>query len=445
MPYGDSCLNIPESDDGRPDILNEARYNMEFMLKMQVPNDHQYEGMVHEDIYQEPTLNILGLDRAPYRELNPPTTKATLNLAATAAQTARIWKDYDEHFAEKCLEAAKKAYNAAKKYSKIFSENNKDTDLSDEFYWAACELYASTGEEDYLNDVRENKNYLNIPTVLKEYDGSEISGCYDTTNVQALGTLSLLSSETALIDSDMVILRDNITKAADEFIKNQKFEGYGTTIKQGVFADGERGYQLNSNVYVANSIILLCYADMINSVKNSKYLDSATEAMNYLLGNNANSKSYVSGYVEESVQDPYDKFFANAKAESFPKAPNGILVSGPNSQTEDEYTKSIGLKRNSVFPAKRYVDNYEASATNASNLEGNAALSWAATYLDFAHRGIWYPTPDLNDDGKVDIADYTLLKSYINGKDVKINLNNADLNRDGKVNFLDLLALRNIL
>ena len=53
--------------------------------------------------------------------------------------------------------------------------------------------------------------------------------------------------------------------------------------------------------------------------------------------------------------------------------------------------------------------------------------------------------PDLNDDGVVDILDYTLLRKYINGQNVAINTLLADVNGDGAVNFFDLVALKNII
>src|SRR5258706_10063588 len=48
------------------------------------------------------------------RYVYEPTTAATLNLAATAAQCARIWKDLDPKFSAQCLAAAQTAWVAAK-------------------------------------------------------------------------------------------------------------------------------------------------------------------------------------------------------------------------------------------------------------------------------------------------------------------------------------------
>lgn len=54
---------------------------------------------------------------------------------------------------------------------------------------------------------------------------------------------------------------------------------------------------------------------------------------------------------------------------------------------------------------------------------------------------------DVDGDGTINIADYTLLKKYINSGStgIEINISNSDINQDGKVNFLDLLALKSLV
>ena len=48
---------------------------------------------------------------------------------------------------------------------------------------------------------------------------------------------------------------------------------------------------------------------------------------------------------------------------------------------------------------------------------------------------------DVNDDGKVSLADLVLLLRYINGWEVTINTTNADMNTDNKVALADLVLL----
>ena len=102
---GDTTLAMPESGNGVPDVLDEARWELEFLLSMQVPAGKPLAGMAHHKIHDE---NWTGLPLLPsadpqQRELHPPSTAATLNLAATAAQAARLFAPYDAAFAARCL------------------------------------------------------------------------------------------------------------------------------------------------------------------------------------------------------------------------------------------------------------------------------------------------------------------------------------------------------
>ena len=64
--FGDGKLNIPEKKNKVPDILDEARVEMEFMLKMQVPDGKPKAGMVHHKIHDK-AWTALGMCPAPGR------------------------------------------------------------------------------------------------------------------------------------------------------------------------------------------------------------------------------------------------------------------------------------------------------------------------------------------------------------------------------------------
>src|SRR6185503_9582574 len=114
--FADGKMAIPENKNGVPDILDEARWELEFELKMQVPDGNKLAGMAHHKIHD---VKWTQLSTGPHedpmpRALQPPSTAATLNLAANGAQAARIWKKIDPAFADKCLAAAERAWEAAK-------------------------------------------------------------------------------------------------------------------------------------------------------------------------------------------------------------------------------------------------------------------------------------------------------------------------------------------
>src|SRR5204862_6343096 len=96
------------------------------------------------------------------RELHRPPPAATLNLAAAAAQGARLFAPYDRGFSSRLLAAARLAYRAAKRVPDLLApdaDGNSgggaygDSDVRDEFYWAAAELFLTTGEAELRAEV----------------------------------------------------------------------------------------------------------------------------------------------------------------------------------------------------------------------------------------------------------------------------------------------------
>ncbi len=81
---GDSTLRVPERGNGVPDVLDEARWELDFLMRMQVPDGRPYAGMAFHKVHDAAWT---GLPTRPEqdaqpRELHPPSTAATLNLAA---------------------------------------------------------------------------------------------------------------------------------------------------------------------------------------------------------------------------------------------------------------------------------------------------------------------------------------------------------------------------
>ena len=170
--FADGKMAIPEKKNGVPDILDEARWELEFELKMQVPAGQPLAGMAHHKIH-DLKWTELGTppqdDKIP-RFLWPPSTAATLNLAANAAQGARIWNKLDKKFAARCLEAAERAWTAAEAHPALFAGTEAigggpydDKNVSDEFYWAAAELYTTTKKDVYKAFLTKSPHFKAVP------------------------------------------------------------------------------------------------------------------------------------------------------------------------------------------------------------------------------------------------------------------------------------------
>src|SRR5260370_15915310 len=155
--FGDGKLAIPERGNGVPDLLDEARWEVEFLLRMQVPDGAPRAGMAHHKIHDK---EWTGLATAPHEDkmerfLYPPSTAATLNLAAAAAQAARVFQSIDRAFSSRCLVAAEKAWSAAQANPQVYAPASPavgggpydDTNAGDEFYLAASHLFVTTGKK----------------------------------------------------------------------------------------------------------------------------------------------------------------------------------------------------------------------------------------------------------------------------------------------------------
>lgn len=378
--FADGTLSIPEQQNGTPDILDEARWQIEFLLKMQVPEGQPRAGMVHHKIHDEAWT---GLPLAPHedpmtRYLRPPSTAATLNLAATAAQCARIWHKIDRAFAQTCLRAAERAWSAAQANPAIYapaSDGNgggayNDNNVTDEFYWAASELYITTENNSYRKFVTESPYYQSLPTTFGQHQ--EPSMTWGTT--QALGTISLAVVPNKLPARQINKARSNIIAAADSYAAIVQQQGYRLPFQAG--ADGK--YPWGSNSFVLNNMIVLALA--YDFTREPAYLSAVSEGMNYLLGRNPMDQSYISGYGTRPLQNPHHRFWAHQLSSRYPTAYPGAVSGGPNSSLQDPYAQSIGLP--GCAPQKCFVDHIESWSTNEITINWNAPLAWVSAFLD---------------------------------------------------------------
>ncbi len=377
--FPDGSQMIPEQSNGISDLLDEARWEMEFLLSMQVPEGQPKAGMVHHKIHDEAWA---GLPMVPPTEVendnaheNPgqgrylfaPSTAATLNLAATAAQCARIWTEIDKPFAERCLAAAEIAWQAAQQNPNIYAGNTPgsgggnydDENVSDEFYWAAAELFITTGKEEYKDYLLSSSNFA-------------AADAFDWGHVAPLGTISLLTNENALSEENKTELKQSVLAFAENLIKVQERDGYKVLI--------DEDYPWGSNGLILNDMLLMSTA--YNITGEARYLDSVRLSMDYILGRNALNKCFVAGYGTYPMLHPHHRFWANDPSRGFPPPPPGALSGGPNFKPSDPPSDAADLM--SQPPSKRYVDDLQSYTTNEVAINWNAPLVWVATFLDQA-------------------------------------------------------------
>jgi len=413
--FGDGRMNIPENANGVPDILDEARWELEFLLKMQVPAGQPLAGMAHHKMHDQ---NWTGIPTRPDQDsqprvLRPPSTAATLNLAATAAQCARIWQTIDTTFSNKCLTAAQTAWTAAQANpSRLAPDSDgtgggaySDNNVQDEFYWAAAELYITTGNSTYLNFLTGSPHYKSVPAAAA--GGTSTTMTWGST--QALGSLSLAVVPNNLPASEITSIRNNVVSAANIYLNKINSQGYRMPFNGGVSGSYSWG---SSHEVVNNGIVLALAYDFTGS---AQYLNGAAEAMNYLLGRNALSKSYVSGYGENPLQNPHHRFWAFQANSSFPRPPAGALSGGPNSSLQDPYAAA---NLAGCAPQKCYADHIDSYSTNEVTINWNAPLAWLAAFLDEKAGASPTPTPTFTATPCPSLTITGRITSVINGQNI---------------------------
>jgi endoglucanase len=382
--FGDGKMQIPENGNGVDDLLDEARWEVQFLMEMQAPDGTEFAGMVHHKMHDEGWTAIgLRPDQDTLkRSLRPVSTAATLNTAAVAAQAARIWRTSDKAFSEKCLATAEKAYAAAQKHPEMYADpkdNNNgggpydDPYVLDEFYWAASELFITTGDEKYLSQLQNNPHDKQF--VKHDATGSILT--YRETD--SLGAISLAIVPSKLPAAARKAARKRLTDVADLYLNNLSKEGYRTPFNPGE-KDGKPSYPWGSNSFVATNAMVLALA--YDFTKKPVYRDAAAAAMDYILGTNPLGQSYVTGYGENPLRNPHHRFWAKQARADFPEAPPGVMSGGPNSELQDPYVQAAGLKSKGCAPEKCFLDNIEAFSVNEVTINWNSPLAWVASFLD---------------------------------------------------------------
>lgn len=373
--FGDQKDLIPESGNKVPDVLDEARYELSFMLKMQVPDGQPNAGMVHHKIHdvEWTALGLMPHESRVKRELRPVSTAATLNLAAVLAQAARIWKPLDPAFAARCLDAATKAWAAAEKNPSVFAPPSDtlgggpydDTNVADEFYWAAAELWLTTGKAEYRTEI--DRSLLNGRLA----DAAETPMTWQ--RVDTLGRISMAVVEYPGSLGIQQGYRTQLVSLANGYLELIAKQGYSLPLAA---KDGRYPWGSNSSVLNCALVLGLAY----DFTKDTKYQSGVVMSMDYLLGRNAMGQSYVTGYGERPLLHPHHRFWAKQANAKFPAPPKGAVSGGPNSGLEDPYVKAAGLT--GCAPQKCFVDNIEAWSVNEVTINWNAPLFWVSAWLD---------------------------------------------------------------
>ena len=208
-----------------------------------------------------------------------------------------------------------------------------------------------------------------------------------------------------------------------------------------------QGFEYDSNGRALNNMIAMAYAYDITG--DDKYLNGVARGMDYILGNNPMSYSFISGYGAYCTKNPSHEYWQYEIDKSLPQAPDGVIVSGPTAKAIDTYVRAMGIGYgNPDDPSERfYADSVESWSTNEASLSSNASLAWIVSFLQdeaFAEPVSKAASGDVNADGEFNISDVVIFQKWLLGS-AKYSLADwkaADFCSDGKLDIFDLTHMK---
>ncbi len=244
-------IGIPESGNGIPDIIDEVKYEIDWLLKLQDATS----GAVYS------AVSVIEDNESYSLYIEPVTVDATIQFAATLAKFSYLYQNYDRDFATQCLRASDKAYRYVEQYL--------DTVSKEAYFHATAELYRASGNYSYRNAIHQ---YLNEEAVLDIENEFFFWGCVTYLSTKQKVDLNL--SETVILN----LLR-NVEKISLDS-KNSKY-----------LTEGNR--EQNNNHELLQKMGRLTVVDHI--ITNHEYMTVLENHLHYFLGRNAESISYIDG------------------------------------------------------------------------------------------------------------------------------------------------------
>ncbi|MDL5352739.1 glycoside hydrolase family 9 protein [Microbacterium sp. zg-YB36] len=357
-------------------VREECRWQLDWMLRMQMPAREPLPGMAFHRIHGTawPPLPGLPHDDPTLRVLHRPSTAATFHLASVAAHGARQFREADPTFADRLMAAATRAYDAAIAHPNLLAPDDHalfgggpypDEDPSDDHYWASAELWIATHEARYLEQL--------AGSAWHNSDVFDLDG-FDFDRVAAPGRLDLALHGFPL--PGLANVRDSVIAAADRLLTVAAGQPWGQPYAP------DAGWGWGSNGRLLNNLVVIAVASLLTDEE--RYRAAVAAGMSYLLGRNPLGQSYITGYGTDDTRHQRTRQFGHDLDDSLPPSPPGALAGGPNSQPHPDFPYDDRLRG---LPAQCcYVDEPTSEVTNDICIRWNAPLTYIAAFLTYRAR-----------------------------------------------------------
>lgn len=366
--FASDSLNIPESGNGVPDLLDELRWGLDWILDMQDTTDG---GFFH---------NMCVLKNSPYGygrttpltitgyELTNKTTAATAAASAMLAYASTIYRPLDAAYAARMLSAALRGWQWLEAHPEEIkiSENcdgYQDADDIHARFFASAALFLATGERTY------HEFFL-----TKDPGSNWISDFNNQTNLAYLLYLRTPNAD----PKKQSELRNLLVSRAQEATGDRLAHPFGFV---GYYYWGSLG---TAFARVGNYNLVDW---RLNNNLNSLF--TAQQQLHYTFGQNSLSFVYFSGFGVNSMRNAFHHWLKtlNATPHNFP----GLLPGGPN-ENPDPSERNLGPLGNGYNKPpdtpidQRYTDN-DSWSTNEIAVNQSAQLVYVLAAAQAYARG----------------------------------------------------------
>ncbi len=359
FPQGCSdALHIPETGNGVPDILNETRFELEWLLKMQ-----RSDGAFHHKLAKACFAPfIMPEDDLETEYLLPVSHCATGAACACLALASRVYRVFDEPFADRMLASALHAWGWLIQHPDFVPYQNPegvrtgqygDQSDTDERFWAACELYAATGEPEYLSAAEA---LFSEDLALTQFGWANVAG---------MGALCCLT------DIKGSVLYDRVKQAflsqSEQALRLSSRSGYGTALS-------EDRYIWGSILPIMSNALAMIVSERLTG--REEMLEAALNQWDYALGMNALDLCFVTGFGEKTVMHPHHR---PSGADGIDAPVPGLISGGPNQRFP--YSATREKLGEDTPPAKYFLDETPSADTNEIAIYWNSiAVLTASCY-----------------------------------------------------------------
>ena len=378
--------------NGLPDVLDEARWGLDWMLRMHPAPDQLYHQVAddrdHTAFRLPQNENAdYGWGKGSYRVVyfadgkpqglkqyqSESTGVANLagRYAAAMALAYQIWKDDPQHaaFAERCLQAGIEVYQLGRAKEGVQQGNSysapyryAETTWADDMEWGAAELFHATRKRQYLDDA---KRYAKI-IQSESWMGKEQTGHYQYYPFVNLGHFALY---------------DSVDREFKKVLAGYYREGIERCIRMG----GKNPYRIgvpfiwcSNNLTVALVTQILLYERMTGDMRYHSFMCAQRD---WLLGRNPWGTSMFTGIPADGVY-PHDVHLQTTSLTG--RAVRGALVDGPVYERIFKSLKGVYITEpDPLGPFQDelavYHDSIHDYSSNEPTMDGTASaiLMWA--------------------------------------------------------------------